>query len=89
MAQDAVLGAYETKIMGRDSVRNGIFVATNKRLVFFAKKLTGFDLEIFPYKNISSIEMRQEPNGAPHQLLRLWQQGLNEMDFGGQRSKVR
>ena len=56
-AISTVLGAYETKIMGRDSVRNGIFVATNKRLVFFAKKLTGFDLEIFPYKNISSIEM--------------------------------
>ena len=54
----AVLGAYETKgLLGSDSVRNGIMIATNKRLIFFAKKLTGFDLEVFPYKNISSFEM--------------------------------
>ena len=53
----AVLGAYETKVLGADSVRNGIMIATNKRLIFFAKKLTGFDLEVFPYGNISSFEM--------------------------------
>ena len=53
----AVLGAYETKVLGSDSFRNGIMIATNKRLIFFAKKLTGFDLEVFPYKNISSFEM--------------------------------
>ena len=35
----------------------GIFVATNQRLIFYSKKLTGFELEVFPYKNISSIEM--------------------------------
>ena len=38
-----VLGAYETKIMGGDSVRNGIFIATDQRLLFYAKKLTGYD----------------------------------------------
>lgn len=52
----SVLGAYETKIMGRSSVRNGAFFATNKKLIFFAKKLTGHDLEIFPYSSISSLE---------------------------------
>ena len=52
-----VLGAYETKIMGGDSVRNGVFIATNQRLLFYAKKLTGFDIESFPYANISSMEM--------------------------------
>lgn len=52
-----VLGAYETKIMGSDSVRNGIFVATDQRLLFYAKKLTGYDFEAFPYANISSMEM--------------------------------
>ena len=52
-----VLGAYETKVMGSDSVRNGIFIATDQRLLFYAKKLTGFDLEAFPYANISSMEM--------------------------------
>lgn len=54
--QASVFGAYEVKIMGSDSVRNGIFAATDKRLIFFAKKLFGYDFESFPYKNISSIE---------------------------------
>lgn len=57
VVEASVLGAYETKIMGKDSVRNGIFVATNRRVVFFAKKLTGYDLESFPYENLSSFEM--------------------------------
>lgn len=52
-----VMGAYETEIMGQDSVRNGIFIATNERIVFFAKKLTGYDLESFPLENISSMEV--------------------------------
>lgn len=51
-----VEGAYEAKIMGQDTVRNGILAATDQRLVFYAKKLTGFDFESFPYGNISSIE---------------------------------
>ncbi len=52
----SVLGAYETKIMGSDSVRQGTFIATDRRLVFFAKKLGGYDFESFPYENISSFE---------------------------------
>lgn len=52
----SVFGAYETEILGRASVRNGVFLATNRRLVFFAKKLTGFDMESFPYDKISSLE---------------------------------
>lgn len=51
-----VFGAYECKILGKNSARNGIMIATNKRLVFYAKKLGGYDLEVFPYENISSIE---------------------------------
>ena len=53
----SVLGAYETEIMGADTVRNGIFIATDQRLLFYSKRLTGFDLEAFPYANISSMEM--------------------------------
>ena len=56
-ALQTVLGAYDTKIAGQDSIRNGIFIATNQRLLFYAKKLTGYDFESFPYLNISSIEM--------------------------------
>jgi Bacterial PH domain len=31
-------------------------MATDDRVVFFAKKMGGYDLEVFPYKNITSIE---------------------------------
>lgn len=53
----SIFGAYESKIMGKDTVRNGVFLATNKRVVFYGKKMMGYDLEVFPYSNISSIEM--------------------------------
>ncbi|WP_313431730.1 PH domain-containing protein [Siminovitchia terrae] len=52
----SVLGVYEAQILGNDSVRNGIFLATNKRLFFYAKKLGGYESESFPYSNISSFE---------------------------------
>lgn len=52
----AVMGAYEAKVMGSDSIRNGVLIATDRRVVFYAKKLGGFDLESFPYGNISSFE---------------------------------
>jgi Bacterial PH domain/Short C-terminal domain len=53
----AIEGTYETKKMGNDWNRKGILAATNHRLVFYAKKMGGYDFEAFPYKNISSIEM--------------------------------
>jgi hypothetical protein len=59
----AVQGVYETKIMGNDTVRQGIFAATNKRLLFYAKKMTGYDLESFPYDHISSFEMSKGAMG--------------------------
>lgn len=52
----SVYGTYECKILGTDSVRQGIFVATYKRIVFYAKKIGGHDLESFPYEQISSFE---------------------------------
>jgi len=52
----SALGAYETKRMGNDTVRQGVLIATQRRVVFYAKRLGGFDLESFPYKNISSFE---------------------------------
>ncbi|MDE0330555.1 MAG: PH domain-containing protein [Nitrospinae bacterium] len=54
---EVIMGAYETEVLGNDSVRTGIFIATETRLVFFAKKMFGFQLESFPYNNISSMEM--------------------------------
>jgi Bacterial PH domain/Short C-terminal domain len=56
----AVVGTYETKIMGNDSVRKGLLAATNHRLIFYTKKMGGYDFESFPYENISSIEMGKQ-----------------------------
>ena len=59
----AVQGTYETKIMGNDTVRAGILIATDRRVVFYAKKLTGYELESFPYGNISSFEQGKNMMG--------------------------
>src|SRR3954452_1224314 len=52
----AIQGTYETKLMGADATRTGILLATQTRVVFYAKKLGGYDLESFAYGNISSFE---------------------------------
>lgn len=62
-ALSTVMGVYETKIMGTESVRTGVFIATDRRLLFYAKKVAGFDLEVFPYPHISSVEMGKNMMG--------------------------
>lgn len=59
----AVQGTYETKILGSDTTRAGILIATANRIVFFAKKLGGYDLESFGYRNISSFEQGKNMMG--------------------------
>ena len=59
-----VLGTYETKRLGSDSVRSGILIATNKRVVFYAKRVTGHDINFFRYKAISSIDTGKNMMGA-------------------------
>ncbi|KIH69900.1 PH domain-containing protein [Salinicoccus roseus] len=54
--QYVLSGAYETKSLGTDTVKNGILIATQERLVFYASRLTGYDSESFRYENISSID---------------------------------
>ena len=51
-----VSGNYECKRFGGDSLRSGILAATEKRMVFFAKKFTGYDMESYLFENISSFE---------------------------------
>lgn len=52
----SVMGTYEGKMMGKDILRTGVFMATTSRIFFFGKKMFGFETESFPYSNISSIE---------------------------------
>ena len=60
----SVRGTYETKRLGSDSVRSGILIATNKRVVFYAKRATGHDINFFRYKAISSIDTGKNMMGA-------------------------
>jgi hypothetical protein len=50
--------------MGTESVRKGILVATDRRVLFFAKKMGGYDLESYPYGNISSLEQGKTMMGG-------------------------
>lgn len=59
----AVQGTYETKLMGSDTVRTGLLLATPTRLVFYAKKLGGYDLESFGYDKVSSFEQSKSMMG--------------------------
>jgi hypothetical protein len=59
----AVRGSYEVKLMGSDTVRAGVLIATDRRVVFYAKKLGGYDLESFPFGNISSFEQGKSMMG--------------------------
>jgi hypothetical protein len=62
-AISAVLGTYEAKVLGQDSVRTGMLIATDHRVVFYAKKVGGYELESFPYSNISSFEQGRNMMG--------------------------
>jgi len=54
---ESCYGAYEASILGSDSLRNGVFLVTEKRVVHFGKKLMGYDMESFPLSKVSAIEM--------------------------------
>ena len=59
----AIQGTYETKLMGSETIRTGILLATPTRVVFYAKKLGGYDLESFGYDRISSFEQSKSMMG--------------------------
>lgn len=58
----SVMGIYKKNIMGHNYPMVGILIATNKSVVFYCKKLFGtYEVEVFPYENINSIEMGKNP----------------------------
>lgn len=59
----AIFGAYETKSLGNDTVKNGVLAATEKRIIFCAKRLSGYDSEIFHYNKISTFELSKKLMG--------------------------
>ena len=52
----AVFGFYDARTSSGGGKRKGIIVATNLRMIFYSRKLRGFDLETFSYGELSRIE---------------------------------
>lgn len=59
-----VSGTFETEILGSKTTKTGHLIATTDRIIFYSKKLTGFEMESFPYKNISSLEQGKNMMGS-------------------------
>lgn len=57
-------GSFESKILGEESVRNGILVATSKKVIRFNKKLIGYEAEEISYNKISSVKSSDGLTGA-------------------------
>lgn len=53
----AIFGAYKTKSLGKDTIWHGVLAATDERIIFCAKRLSGYDSEIFHYSKISTFEL--------------------------------
>lgn len=53
---DYVFGMYASKMLGGDTKRNGVLIATNQRIIFYGKKKFGYNMESIDYGKISSIE---------------------------------
>lgn len=51
-----VEGSFETEFLNSKTYKTGILSLTNKRILFYAKKLFGEMLESFPLESISSLE---------------------------------
>ncbi|MDE9752219.1 PH domain-containing protein [Staphylococcus delphini] len=59
----AISGVYETKTLGNDRIKKGVLVATEERIIFCAKRLSGYDSEIFHYNKISTFELSKKLMG--------------------------
>ncbi|MCP3764307.1 PH domain-containing protein [Domibacillus sp. A3M-37] len=50
-------------MLDKDTLRNGVFIATDRQVFFFCKKMIGFETESFPLSNISSVEISKGLSG--------------------------
>jgi len=57
---ESIITSIEVTYEKNDWIRKGVLVSTENRIIFLAKKLIGFDLESFPFGNISSYEYGKE-----------------------------
>lgn len=55
----AISGMYLSKIFGNKAARKGNLIATSQRLVFYAKGITGYELDSHPYPEINNLETQR------------------------------
>ena len=52
------VGTYRSYLMGRNSVGEGVWIATDKKIAFYRTKMfSGYQFEFYSYSRISSIEV--------------------------------
>ena len=57
-------GLGGTPIEKEMSIGNGIFAATNKRIILYCRKRShSYDLRVFPYSTVSSVEVGKRQSG--------------------------
>lgn len=54
--QFSIFGKYKTFFIRFNLVKSGIFVVTESRILFYAKRFRGYRLEVFPLKSITSFQ---------------------------------
>ena len=57
---ESIITWIEGRYIKKELLRKGILIATEARIIFFANKIIGFDLESFPFGSISSYEHSKE-----------------------------
>ena len=50
-------------MFGSSTVRPGLLIATDRRVVIYAKKLGGYETDSYPYVNVTSIEQGKNMMG--------------------------
>lgn len=55
----AITGMYLSGIFKTKAGRKGALIATNQRIIFYAKGLTGYELDSHPYGEINNIETQR------------------------------
>lgn len=60
---EKILFSVDGAFVKKDWTRNGVMIVTPERVVFFSKKLVGYDLESFPMGKITSIELSKNLMG--------------------------
>lgn len=58
-----IYGAYEKVFDGKNTLRTGILIATNKRIVFCGKRFFTVFNDIVEYEDVYNVELSQEKFG--------------------------